>query len=143
MCFSRRKIKNPEKTFGKFNGYCEFISLKKKLSKNSATESLSFGPIITSAAALTSGMAFGSIHQLNKKVNETPFNGSLAINYSVRRATTGSLRAALLEGIIPENIVRTTLIATSITAVMTGSCALRLPIPVRWCRSIFMGMHSR
>ena len=51
-------------------------------------------------------------------------------NYSDLSATTGSFFAALLEGIIPEISVRSTLIVMSIKAAGIGSTALRFVISV-------------
>ena len=52
------------------------------------------------------------------------------IYYSVRNATTGSFFAALLDGMIPAISVNKRLIKMSITAVMIGSDALKVIIPV-------------
>lgn len=65
------------------------------------------------------------------------------INYSVRRATTGSFFAALLEGIIPAKSVKIMLMQTKAIAIVGGKIALRLVIPVRCCKIIFIGMHNR
>ena len=63
--------------------------------------------------------------------------------HSVRSATTGSFLAALLDGIRPEIRVSATLMATRMMAAGTGRTALRLSMPVTWCRIRLMGMHSR
>lgn len=63
--------------------------------------------------------------------------------YSVRSATTGSFFAALLEGIIPANNVRSTLIAISIKPTLKGKCALKLDMPVSECIIAFIGMHNK
>ena len=63
--------------------------------------------------------------------------------YSVLSAATGSFFAALLEGIRPEMSVRPILMNTRITATITGSCAVRLGIPVRYTRIALSGMQSR
>ncbi len=68
---------------------------------------------------------------------------NFAVNYSVLSATTGSFFAALLEGIIPEKSVRSTLITTRTIAACQGRTARRFSIPVRARRIIFIGMQSR
>ena len=57
-----------------------------------------------------------------------PVAVELFYHYSVRRATTGSFFAALLDGMIPANNVRSTLITTNTMAPSTGSIALRFSI---------------
>ena len=63
--------------------------------------------------------------------------------YSLLSATTGSFFAALLEGIMPAMSVKSMLIRTSVTAAGTGRNAFRLLIPVRLCKMILIGIHSR
>ena len=65
------------------------------------------------------------------------------INYSVLSAITGSFFAALLDGINPAMSVSSTLMAMRMIAAGTGRIALKLLMPVRWCTSRLMGMHSR
>ena len=49
--------------------------------------------------------------------------------------------AALREGMMPENKVRAVLMSTSTKAVGRGRKALKVWMPVRWCRMALMGMH--
>lgn len=61
-----------------------------------------------------------------------PVSFAVQPSYSVRNATTGSFRAAILEGIRPAMKVRNILIATSRTAPISGREAFRIIRPVRW-----------
>ena len=63
--------------------------------------------------------------------------------YSVRSATTGSFFAALLDGIIPEIKVSSTLITIRIPPTNKGSCALKFGIPVSACNIALIGIHKR
>ena len=62
--------------------------------------------------------------------------------YSVRKATTGSFFAALLDGIMPAKRVSITLIMTNMTATGTGRTALSPLIPVKWCKIALIGIHK-
>ena len=69
--------------------------------------------------------------------------GRAGFLYSVLNATTGSFFAALLDGMIPAISVSTMLIAIRISAAGIGRNALKVLIPVRWCKMRLIGMHSR
>ena len=54
--------------------------------------------------------------------------------YSLLKAITGSFLAALRDGIMPENIVSTTLIAINIIAAGKGRTAFKFERTVRFCK---------
>ena len=60
----------------------------------------------------------------------------------MRSASTGSLRAAMPEGMRPAINVSAMLMTTSATPPATGKMAFRLSIPVKWCTTRLMGMIS-
>ena len=63
--------------------------------------------------------------------------------YSLRKAITGSFLAALRDGIMPEYIVSTTLIAINIIAAGKGRTAFKFESPVRFSKIMLIGIHIK